>query len=132
MNSKTPLDALTPAVLLWSLPFIFLVIIQYIKNAEAKSILMAVIYPLLISFISRNARFWVKRSALSIPALITLLYILLITSSKYKKNQDAIVNPTVDKTRSGLVFASIIVMFMLIMFLNGVFVENIYDPSNFS
>ena len=132
MNSKTSLNALIPAVLLWSLPFIFLVIIQYIKNAEAKSILMAVIYPLLISFISRNARFWVKRSALSIPALITLLYILLITSSKYKKNQDAIVNPTDNKTRSGLVFASIIVIFMLIMFLNGVFVENIYDPSNFS
>ena len=132
MNSKTSLNALIPAVLLWSLPFIFLVIIQYIKNAEAKSILMAVIYPLLISFISRNARFWVKRSALSIPALITLLYILLITSSKYKKNQDAIVKPTDNKTRSGLVFASIVVMFMLIMFLNGVFVENIYDPSNFS
>ena len=132
MNSKTPLNVLTPAVLLWSLPFIFLVSIQYVKNAEVKTILMTVVYPLFISLISRNARFWVKRSALSIPALFTMLYILIMLASKNEKNKQAVVNPKDNKTRSGLLFGSIIFIFMVFMFLNGFYVENIYDPSNFS
>lgn len=129
MNSKTPLNALIPATILWSLPLVFLTIVQYIRNAEVKAILMAVIYPLFISLVSRNARFWVKRSALAIPALFTMIYILVISN---KKNKDAIVNPKNDKTRSGLIYTSIIIVFMIFMVLNGMFVENIYDPSNFS
>ena len=130
MNSKTPIGVIIPALLLWAIPLSTLISIQYITNAEFKTFTIAVLFPLLISLMSRNARFWVSRSSLSLSGIFTLLLISLLLTNK--KNKEALNDPNSNKTRSGILYGSIIVFYLFGMGLTGVFVEPLYNPSNFS
>lgn len=130
MNSKTPIGVIIPALLLWALPLSLLVSIQYITSAEFKTFSIAVIYPLLISLMSRNARFWVSRSAVALSGIFTLLLISLLLTND--KNKEALKDPNSNKTRSGILYGGIVLFYLIGMGLTGVFVEPLYNPSNFS
>jgi hypothetical protein len=130
MNSKTPIGVILPGIFIWSLPLSLLVSIQYITNPEFKTITISVIFPLILSLMSRYARFWVARSAVALAGIFTILLILLLLRSQ--KNKDALSKPLENKQRSGIIYGSIIFTFLMSMVFTGVFIEPLYNPSNFS
>jgi len=129
MKSKTPMSLILPAMGLWSIPLAFLVAMQYITNATAKTFSIAVIYPLIIALMSRNARFWVTKSAIGFAGVFTMILISILLISK--KNKEALGHPQEHKERSALLYTAIVVCFVVGIAFTGVFIEELYRRDEF-
>jgi membrane protein CcdC involved in cytochrome C biogenesis len=129
MKSKTPMSLILPAMGLWSIPLAFLVAMQYITNATAKTFSITVIYPMIIALMSRNARFWVTKSAIGFAGVFTMILISLLLIDK--KNKDALSKPVEHKERSALLYTAVVACFVLGIAFTGIFVEELYRPDEF-
>lgn len=129
MKSKTPMNLILPAMGLWSIPLAFLVAMQYITNATAKTFSIAVIYPMIIALMSRNARFWVTKSAIGFAGVFTMILISLLLIDK--KNKEALSKPTDHKERSAFLYTAVVACFVLGIAFTGIFVEELYRPDEF-
>ena len=129
MKSKTPMSLILPAMGLWAIPLALLVSMQYITNATAKTFSISVIYPMIISLMSRNARFWVTKSAIGFAGVFTMILISLLIIDK--KNKDALSKPTEHKQRSALLYTAVVACFVLGIAFTGIFIEELYRPEEF-
>ena len=126
---KTSPKLLIPAIGLWSIPLALLASLQYVTNAQFKTITTLILFPLTIAFMSRHPRFWVSRSSLGFAGLFSVIVMTFLMTSK--KNKDALKDPNSNKTRSALLYLLLVVSFLTGMALTGMFVEPLYNPKNF-
>ena len=129
MKLKTSPKLLLPAVGLWSIPLGLLASLQYITNAQFKTITTLILFPLTIAFMSRHARFWVSRSSLGFAGLFAVIVMTFLMTNQ--KNKDALKDPNSNKTRSALLYLLLVGSFLTGMALTGMFVEPLYNPKNF-
>ena len=127
--TKTDLGQIMGALALWVPVMVLPVLLMYFKNVPFKIFTLTLVYPLMISILSRVGRFWVTRTAIAYASLATLLLSYVLTLSK--NNLEALEDPEKDKTRSALLFSAIIFTFLLAMGLTGVIIEPLYNPANF-
>ncbi len=127
--TKTDLGMIMGALALWAPAMVLPVLLMYFKNVPFKIFTLTLIYPLMLSILSRVGRFWVTRTAIAYASLATLLLSYLLTLNK--NNVEAIENPEKDQTRSALLFSAIVFTFLMAMGLTGVIIEPLYSPANF-
>jgi hypothetical protein len=112
------------AILIWMIPMIVPILFMYLDSVDFKMFMLAFIYPLMLSILSRSGRFWLKRSVILMSSITTFTATYFMM--KYDKNREAIQKPTENKSRSALIFTAIMVAFALGIVLAGTF-ETLYN-----
>jgi len=112
------------AILIWMIPMIVPILFMYLDSVNFKMFMLAFIYPLMLSILSRSGRFWLKRSVILMSSITTFTATYFMM--KYDKNREAIQKPTENKSRSALIFTAIMVAFALGIVLAGTF-ETLYN-----
>ena len=130
--TKTSLGMIMGALALWMPTMVLPVLLMYFDNVPFKIFTLTLIYPVMLSILSRVGRFWVARTAVAYASLATLVISYLITR-KSDNNIDALKDPNDSKnrSRSALLFSVIIFTFLMTMGLTGAFIEPLYDVRNF-
>lgn len=116
---QTPTYDIFLGILMWSLAMVIPLMLIFIPNAEFKTVLLTLIYPNLLVFLSRNGRFWVSKGVVfgaSIVAFILSILLRFIPTVK-----DALDNPTSNQAVSATVMTSLIVVFFLVFAFAGHF-----------
>ena len=126
-GKHTASSALIPATILWTIVMLFPVVLWYIDSAQFR-VFLYLLYPLIIGLISRQGVFWISFGTLAVCSILTFLMGFLLNLNK--KNSDAMKKPRENKVRSGLIFAFLSLMFILLIVGLGN-LTYIYNPSNF-
>lgn len=116
---QTPVYDIFLAILLWSLVMVVPLMLIFIPNAEFKTVLLTLIYPNLLVFLSRNGRFWVSKGVVfgaSVVAFILSLLLRFIPSVK-----TALDDPTSNQAISATVMTCLIVVFFMVFAFAGHF-----------
>ena len=98
---------------LWMVAMLTPLLMTYIKNGEFRILVLTLIYPNLISFLSRSGRFWVSHQVIAIASIVAFVTSLLLRFSSSAR--DALDNPDSNKILSGTLLAVIIAVFFITM-----------------
>jgi len=128
MSGKhTAMSALIPATALWTVIMTLPLVLWYVDSAYFR-IFTYMLYPVLIGLISRVGTFWVSMDKIAIISMLTFLLGFLLNLNK--GNHEAMKKPREHKLRSGLIFSTLTVTFISLLFALGTRTY-IYNPSNF-
>jgi hypothetical protein len=99
---ETPLKNIFISVLMWSVAMLLPVLITYYNkvNPAVSAVLLTVLYPILLSFLSRRASFWVTSTVVMLASIVSLITSLVITY--------------VIKAKSPLVITGVPILFFII------------------
>jgi len=128
MSGKhTAMSALLPATALWTVIMTIPLVLWYIESAYFR-IFTYMLYPVLIGLISRIGYFWVAADKIILISILTFLLGFLLNLNK--GNHEAMKKPREHKIRSGLIFTTLTLTFLILLFSIGK-LTYIYNPSNF-
>jgi hypothetical protein len=104
-------------------------ILWYVNSGEFKTA-MFLVYPMIISILSRTGWFWVRPEILAYSSIIAFLYgTALRRNDEVRKSMD---NPQHNKTVSAISLTSITLLFLLCIVLLSLYFKPMYNPENFS
>ena len=116
-------------LLLWAVAMISPVLMMYIDNSTFRLLFLTLVFPTILSFLCRAGHFWVSHKVVLIASVVTFIVSLMIKMSQ--KADDAMSNPSSDKTLSGIIFGSIVTIFLVTMFASSQVVD-MYLPGEFA
>ena len=122
------MSSLVPATVLWTMVMILPLILWYIDSSFFR-IFVYLLYPILIGLMSRQGVFWVDMSVIMAASIVTFLLGFLLNLNK--GNSNAMKKPRENKVRSALIFTSLSVVYVSIIFAAGN-LRHIYNPKNFT
>jgi hypothetical protein len=126
---KTALSTIFTGTALWTLAMVIPLIMWYVNSGEFKTA-MFLIYPMVISILSRTGWFWVRPEILAYSSIIAFLYgTLLRRNENVRKSMD---EPQFNKTVSAVSLTSITAVFLLAVVLLSMYFKPMYNPENFS
>jgi hypothetical protein len=128
MVTYTAMSSLVPATVLWAMVMILPLILWYIDSSFFR-IFVYLLYPILIGLMSRQGVFWVDMSVIMAASIVTFLLGFLLNLNK--GNSNAMKKPRENKVRSALIFTSLSVVYISIIFAAGK-LRHIYNPKNFT
>ena len=128
MVTYTAMSSLVPATVLWTMVMILPLILWYIDSSFFR-IFVYLLYPILIGLMSRQGVFWVDMSVIMAASIVTFLLGFLLNLNK--GNSNAMKKPRENKVRSALIFTSLTVVYISIIFAAGN-LRHIYNPKNFT
>lgn len=123
---KTYRDHIIKGMLSWSLPMLMPILISFLNDKLYFNILMiSLIYPLVLINVSKSPAFRISTAALAYAgiAMLILSYIIITWS---KKGKEALSNPKEHRTTAAFIYAGYYLLFFLMIFLSGAFLENLY------
>lgn len=126
--SKTALSATSVALSLWSVVMLIPLLLWYVPSKDFR-LFLYLFYPIIIAFMSRQGLFWVKLDVIAMSSMITFLVGYLISLNK--KAKDAMENPNEHKGTSALIFTSLSLIFLTLIF-GASQITYLYNPSNFT
>ena len=126
---KTGIATILTGTSLWTLAMVIPLILWYVNSGEFKTI-MFLVYPLVISILSRTGWFWIRPEILAYSSIIAFLYgNLLRRNDEVRKSMD---NPQSNKAVSAVSLTSITVVFLLCIMLLSMYFKPMYNPENFN
>lgn len=123
---QTPTYDIFLGVLLWSLAMALPLMLIFIPSAEFKAVLLTLVYPNLLVFLSRNGRFWVSKGVIAGASIVAFIISILLRFIPNVK--DALDNPTSNQAISATVMTSLIVIFFIVFAAAGHF-YGLYNSS---
>lgn len=129
---KTDRGLIFKGMTAWALPMMLPILMLYFNDKLYFNILMiSVIYPFILSNATKNSAFRISRTPLAYAGMASLiLSYAIITLSK--KGKEALRKPKEHRTLSAFLYASYYLLFFLIIYLTGTYLEPLYVASNFS
>lgn len=130
MVKTAPYDIMMGS-LLWTIFLSIPLMSMFFKSAEIKLLMLTLVSPVAISYLSRTGRFWVSKGVVAMAGIAAFIFgnILIQSSNKIKQ---AIADPETNKSTAAISLSFIMVVFLLIMVLSSYFIEPMYNPINFS
>ena len=126
---KTALSTVFTGTALWTLAMAIPLIIWYVNSGEFKTA-MFLVYPMIISILSRTGWFWIRPEILAYSSIIAFLYgTLLRRNEEVRKSMD---DPQSNKAVSAVSLTSITVVFLMCIVLLSIYFKPMYNPENFS
>ena len=126
---KTALSTIFTGTALWTLAMVIPLILWYVNSGEFKTA-MFLIYPMIISILSRTGWFWVRPEILAYSSIIAFLYgTILRRNENVRKSMD---DPQSNKTVSAVSLTSITAVFLITVVLLSMYFKPMYNPENFS
>lgn len=126
---KTAPATIFTGAALWTLAMVIPLILWYVNSGEFKTA-MFLVYPMIISILSRTGWFWVRPEILAYSSIIAFLYgTLLRRNEEVRKSMD---DPQSNKAVSAVSLTSITVVFLLGVVLMSMYFKPMYNPENFS
>ena len=98
---------------LWILAMLMPLLTTYVTNGTFRLAVLTFVYPIMIAFLARSGRFWVSQTVIVLASAVALGMALLLRLSPQAR--DAIDNPDKNKSLSGIIIASIITVFFIVM-----------------
>ena len=126
-GKRTAMSALIPATALWTVIMTLPLVLWYVDSAYFR-IFTYMLYPVLIGLISRSGTFWVSMDKIAFISILTFLLGFLLNLNN--GNHEAMKKPREHKLRSGLIFSTLTVTFISLLFVLGTRTY-IYNPENF-
>ena len=103
-------------------------ILWYVESGEFKTV-MFLLYPIVMSMLSRTGWFWVRPEIVAYSSIIAFLYgMVLNRSGNVRKSLD---DPQSNKATSATALTSITVVFLACMVLLSIYYKPMYNPDNF-
>jgi hypothetical protein len=131
-SQKTPTSLVIEAMITWGPPMFVPFFSMFLNKYLTFNVLnISVIYPIILSFASRNAKFWITRKSLLLMCISTLLVSFGLTRIN-KKSKEALKNPDAHLSLSIPLFLTIMAAFFISFFIVGMYIEPLFDLSNFS
>ena len=125
---KTALSTVFTGTALWTLAMVIPLIIWYVNSGEFKTA-MFLVYPMIISILSRTGWFWVRPEILAYSSIIAFLYgTLLRRNEEVRKSMD---DPQYNKAVSAVSLTSITLIFLVCVALLSIYFKPMYNPENF-
>lgn len=126
---KTAPSTIFAGVALWTLAMLVPLILWYVNSGEFKTA-MFLVYPMVISILSRTGWFWVRPEILAYSSIIAFLYgTLLRRNEEVRKSMD---NPQSNKAVSAVSLTSITIVFLVSVVLMSLYFKPMYNPENFN
>lgn len=126
---KTAPSTIFAGVALWTLAMLVPLILWYVNSGEFKTA-MFLVYPMVISILSRTGWFWVRPEILAYSSIIAFLYGTLIRrNEEVRKSMD---NPQSNKAVSAVSLTSITIVFLVSVVLMSLYFKPMYNPENFN
>ena len=126
---KTALSTVLTGTALWTLAMVIPLILWYVNSGEFKTA-MFLVYPMIISILSRTGWFWVRPEILAYSSIIAFIYgTLLRRNEEVRKSMD---NPQYNKGVSAVSLTSITMVFLMCIVLLSIYFKPMYNPENFS
>jgi len=116
-------------IALWALAMVAPVLMVSISNSTFRLIFLTLVFPMVLSFLCRAGHFWVTHANVMIASVITFLLALVIQLNSNAKS--AVENPDQNKTVAGLVYGSLVLTFLISMFIASKWVD-MYSASEFN
>jgi hypothetical protein len=129
MILKTKPIVAAKGVGLWAIAMIVPFLLWYINSGKFKTMVF-LIYPVIVSILSRNGYFWISPEILAFSSILAFGYGTLIRINKDVR--DAMDNPREKKALSAVTLTSIAVVFLGCVMLLGLYAIPMYRPSNFA
>ena len=126
---KTALPTVFAGATMWVIAMLIPLILWYVNSGEFKTV-MFLLYPIVMSMLSRTGWFWVRPEIVAYSSIIAFLYgMVLNRSESVRKSLD---DPQSNKAVSATALTSITVVFLACMVLLSVYFKPMYNPENFS
>ena len=126
---KTPFSTIFTGSISWTIAMLIPLILWYVESGEFKTI-MFLLYPIVMTLLSRTGWFWVRPEIVAYSSIIAFLYgMVLNRSESVRKSLD---DPQSNKAVSATALTSITVVFLACMVLLSVYFKPMYNPENFS
>lgn len=114
---------------LWAIAMVFPLLLWYINSGEFKTMVF-LIYPVIVSLLSRNGYFWIVPEVLAFSSILAFVYGTLLRINKNARA--AMDNPRENKGLSAVTLTSIAIVFLASLMLLGVYAIPMYRSSNFA
>lgn len=114
---------------LWAIAMVFPLLLWYINSGDFKTMVF-LIYPVIVSLLSRNGYFWIVPEVLAFSSILAFVYGTLLRINKNARA--AMDNPRENKGLSAVTLTSIAIVFLASLMLLGVYAIPMYRPSNFA
>ena len=129
MMIKTKPAVALKGVGLWAIAMVFPLLLWYINSGEFKTMVF-LIYPVIVSLLSRNGYFWIVPEILAFSSILAFVYGTLLRINK--NTRAAMDNPRKNKGLSAVTLTSIAIVFLASVMLLGVYAIPMYRSSNFA
>lgn len=125
---KTPFSTVFTGAITWTIAMLIPLILWYVESGEFKTV-MFLLYPIVMSMLSRTGWFWVRPEIVAYSSIIAFLYgMVLNRSGNVRKSLD---DPQSNKATSATALTSITVVFLACMVLLSIYYKPMYNPDNF-
>jgi len=104
-------------------------ILWYVESGAFKTI-MFLLYPVLMSLLSRTGWFWVRPEIVAYSSIMTFLYGMALNNIGTVSK--SLSDPQSNKAVSATALTSITVVFLACMVLLSVYFKPMYNPENFN
>lgn len=129
MTIKTKPVVALKGVGLWAIAMVFPLLLWYINSGEFRTMVF-LIYPVIISLLSRNGYFWIVPEILAFSSILAFAYGTLLRNNKNARV--AMDNPKENKGLSAVTLTSIALIFLASVLLMGIYAIPMYRSSNFA
>ena len=106
---------------LWTGAMALPLLVWLIPNANTRLILLTLVYPIVMSKLSRNGNFWVDSGIIAVASVITFLMAQLL--KMWKPMKDAVEDPD-----SHYLAAITFFSFLLFIFGGSIFAARVFEP----
>jgi membrane-bound ClpP family serine protease len=130
MVKTAPYDIMMGS-LLWTIFLSIPLMSIFFKSAELKLLILTLVNPVAISYLSRTGRFWVSKGVVAMAGIAAFIFGSILVRSSNKINQ-AIADPETNKSAAATSLSFVMLVFLLTMVLSSYFIEPMYNPVNFS
>ncbi len=110
MSKRSPFPAAVQWGLLMSVPAMTTLFTEPILNL----MLMTIVLPMAVSFLSRSGTFFVNTQTVLVASIATFFFSYLLQSF-WPKFKETLKEPQKNKVNTGMAYAGIIIMFMMLM-----------------
>ena len=125
---KTPVPIVLQSLATWVIPMVLPVLMLYFRsNVRFNIIMLTFVFPMVLTFVSRTARFWVSRGSVAFASLISIGVSYLLTLNKNAK--EYLENPDEHKVWSAMLYSFIIFVFLFAMGIFGHY-DGLFNPKN--
>lgn len=125
---KTKLPTVLKGASLWAIALMFPLVLWYVKSGEFKT-LVFLVYPIILSLLSRSGLFWIRSNFIAFSSVITFLFALILRQNR--RVAKSLENTEDNKEVSAVVLTSVSIVFLLSIIMMGLFVDSLYDSGEF-
>ena len=108
---------------LWTGAMALPLLVWLIPNANTRLVLLTLVYPIVMSKLSRNGNFWVDSGIIAVASVITFLVSQLL--KMWKPMKDAVEDPD---SHSHIPVAIIFFILLLLTFGGSIFAARTFEP----